>query len=128
MSYRNNPIRAISTEQIKRGLVVSAEGGVNDSVLNVYVSNGSGDTVGVAVTNAVRIGDELTIKQWYSGTLSCIAAGAITRGEAVYVTPVGKVTATPTALAIFGYALSDASANNEYVEVMALRQDLDDTP
>ena len=116
MAYRNNALRAVTNEPIKRGLMVVSQVGVNDLELTVEISNGAGDDIGVAITTANNIGDEITIKQWYLGTHSCIAAGAITRGEALYVTPTGKVTATPTAFAIMGYAMSDAAADNEYVE------------
>ena len=128
MSYRNNPIRGIAIEQIKRGLIVVAQGGALDTVIKAEVSNGAGDTLGVAITNAEKAGDEVSIKQWYNGTLSCIADGAITRGEALYVDANGKMTASATAFDIFGYALSDTTANNEYVEVLCMRQDMDDTP
>ncbi len=74
-----------------------------------------GDISGVAQT-AAKTGEQVTI--WRDGSYDVEVDGALTLGQAVYITTAGALTATVGSNKLFGYALAAKTSGKGIVEVL----------
>lgn len=83
---------------------------------DVVQNTDEGIIVGAA-EYAVLQNAPVAVRLWNAGgTIHCIAAGAITAGNAVYAAALGKVEATGTL--IKGYAMETATDDGDIIEVL----------
>lgn len=74
-----------------------------------------GEISGVAQT-AAKTGEKVTI--WRDGSYDLEVDGALTVGQAVYITTAGALTATVGSNKVFGYALATKTTGKGIVEVL----------
>jgi predicted RecA/RadA family phage recombinase len=121
--YITEGLQSASTP-IYKGMLVALDGDTLVTENQAFPCNGAYAAVGVAMNDALAVGDRVAIKTEFGGTWECrVATGvSFTVGAAVYIDADGYV--TPTAQGaefyVLGYAMSAAAAGS-LVEVLPLR-------